>query len=210
MQRKQQGFTLLEIAISMAIIGLLLAMTIKGQEMIDNSRTKSLACDFKNIQTSLYGYQDKYRALPGDDLKASMHLVAASTPVLNGNGNMILGGNWNSTSGETFNFWQHVRLTGFAQGTTDTNSESYIPLNISGGALGISESTASPITGLKGDYIICSDNIAGKSAKQLDIMLDDGSTGSGSVRTSERSIGGAGIITGSIIDGNFYLVCLAV
>jgi len=210
MPRNQLGFTLLEIAITMAIIGVLLAMTINGQGMIDNSRTKNLAYDFKNIQTSIYAYQDKYRALPGDDLQASTHLPASAATIQNGNGNMILGGNWNSTSGETFNFWQHIRLAGLAQGSTDTSSESYVPLNISGGALGISEPSAAPIAGLKGSYIICSDNIVGKTAKQLDIMLDDGSIGTGSLRVSNKTIGGAGIATDSLVEGTLYLVCMSV
>lgn len=210
MRRNQLGFTLLEIAITMGIIGVLLSMTIKGQAMIDNARAKNLAYDFKNIQTSIYGYQDKFRALPGDDHEASLHLPPSATMVQNGNGNMIIGGNWNSTSGETFNFWQHVRLAGLFQGSTDTSSESYIPLNVSGGILGVSEIFAAPIIGLKGEYIICSNSIAGKYVKQLDIMLDDGNTNTGLIRVSNKTVGGMGIATNNIVDSTLYLVCMGI
>lgn len=208
MRHNQLGFTLLEIAITMGVIGVLLSMVIKGQSMIDNSRAKSLAYDFKNIQISIYGYQDKFRALPGDDREASSHLPSPAMTIQNGNGNMIIGGNWNSTSGETFNFWQHVRLAGLIHGSTDISSESYVPFNASGGTLGVSEISAAPIIGLKGEHIICSDGIAGKSVKQLDIMLDDGNTNTGSVRASNKTVGGMGIATNNIVDSTLYLTCM--
>jgi prepilin-type N-terminal cleavage/methylation domain-containing protein len=210
MRHNQQGFTLLEIAIVMLVIGLLITMTIRGQELINSSRVKSLAYDFKHIQVALYGYQDKFRALPGDDQYASAHLSGFGTAINNGNGNAIVGGNWNSTSGESFNLWQHVRLAGLMQGSTDTNSDTYVPLNTVGGIIGISEASAAPIAGLQGEYIICSDNIAGKLAKQLDLMLDDGNTATGSMKASNVTLGGAAIDTNSIMESTAYLTCMVV
>jgi hypothetical protein len=130
--------------------------------------------------------------------------------VHNGNGNFVIDGSWNSTSGESFNLWQHVRLAGFIKGATDVGMHAYVPLNASGGVLGLSESAASPIEGLGGNYIICSDNIAGKLVRQLDLTLDDGNTAEGAMLVSNASVGGAGIATESIKDGSFYLACLGV
>jgi len=70
MKRNQSGFTLIEIAIVLVIIGLLLGGVLKGQELINSARVKNLAGDFKNIPVFIYGYQDKFKALPGDDIKA--------------------------------------------------------------------------------------------------------------------------------------------
>jgi len=208
MRYKQHGFSLLEVAIVMVILGLLFGLTLKGQELVNNSRVKSLADDFKSIQVALYGYQDRFRALPGDDRRASSHLPDAGSPVLNGNGDEIINGNWSSRSGESFNLWQHIRLAGFIQGTADMGQDSYVPLNSSGGALGISEMTASPIDGLKGNFIICSDNITGKLVKQLDLAMDDGNTAGGAMRIAPASIGGDGITTNDIDESGFYLTCL--
>ena len=43
----------------------------KGQELINSAKVKNLATDFKNIPVYIYGYQDKFRALPGDDAQAA-------------------------------------------------------------------------------------------------------------------------------------------
>ena len=61
MKRKQSGFTLIEIAIVLVIIGLLLGGVLKGQELINSAKVKNLATDFKNIPVFIYGYQDKYK-----------------------------------------------------------------------------------------------------------------------------------------------------
>ncbi|HYJ20307.1 MAG TPA: prepilin-type N-terminal cleavage/methylation domain-containing protein, partial [Burkholderiales bacterium] len=42
MNRKQQGFTLIEIAIVLVIIGLLLGGILKGQELITSARVRNL------------------------------------------------------------------------------------------------------------------------------------------------------------------------
>lgn len=200
---------MLEVAIVMAIIGLMTGLIIKGQEFVLNSRVKSLADDFRSIQTALYGYQDKFRALPGDDRNASVHLPAAGTPVLNGNGNEIINGHWNSRSGESFNLWQHVRLAGFIQGTADISLDAYVPLNTSGGNVGVAESIATPIVGLKGSFIICSDNITGKLVKQLDLTMDDGDTALGAMMAANATVGGYRIATHNIDEKGYYLACLS-
>src|SRR3977135_2385719 len=75
---KNRGFTLIEIAIVLVIIGLLLGGVLKGQELINNARVKSFANDFRNIPIMLYGFQDKFKALPGDDSQVVTHLPAAT------------------------------------------------------------------------------------------------------------------------------------
>ena len=67
---KQTGFTLIELAIVLVIIGLLLGGVLRGQELINSAKVKNMARDFQNVQVYIYGYQDKYKALPGDDANA--------------------------------------------------------------------------------------------------------------------------------------------
>ena len=78
MKRNQSGFTLIEIAIVLVIIGLLLGGVLKGQELINSARVKNLAGDFKNIPVFIYGYQDKFKALPGDDANVVTHTGATA------------------------------------------------------------------------------------------------------------------------------------
>src|SRR6185436_14812631 len=63
----QAGFTLVEIAIVLVIIGLLLGGILKGQEMITQARIKNAINDFNGITVAVTSYQDRYRGLPGDD-----------------------------------------------------------------------------------------------------------------------------------------------
>ena len=194
--RRQSGFTLIEIAIVLVIIGLLLGGILKGQELINSARVKNLATDFRNIPTFIYAYQDKFKALPGDDPNAVTHVGAGITPAItNGNGNGVLDGTWFSTTAtnETVLFWQQVRLAGLAPGITTIPSAlpgDYNPKNASGGFIGIQSGTTvaanSPIvsatTGpISGAYIICSTGILGKFVTQLDTQMDDGNPATGSM-----------------------------
>ena len=218
-KRNQLGFTLIEIAIVLVIIGLLLGGVLKGQELINSAKVKNLAGDFNNIPVFIYGYQDKFKAVPGDDANASIHVIGGTvcTPALINlcvTNNGIIDGNWNATSinSESFVFWQHVRLAGFAPGSTDTTSPDYLPKNAVGGAIGVTNAANTAISGLSGSYIICSDAISGKFAKQLDIMLDDGNTATGTlmVTTAGTTTGGTAVATANIIDNTPYLVCMGI
>jgi prepilin-type N-terminal cleavage/methylation domain-containing protein len=213
MKRNQSGFTLIEIAIVLVIIGLLLGGVLKGQELINSAKVKNLATDFKNVPIYIYGYQDKYKALPGDDAQAVTHLpVITGVTVTNGNGSGIINGFWNdgvpgstnsgNNTSESFNFWQHIRLAGFGPGATSTNDPAYLPTNAVGGHIGVTNSLAAnnPIppvagtsAGLVGTYIVCSDSIPFKFAKQLDTTLDDGNTATGSVQVTTAGMGSGGI-----------------
>jgi prepilin-type N-terminal cleavage/methylation domain-containing protein len=207
MKRHQSGFTLIEIAIVLVIIGLLLGGVLKGQELINSAKVKNLAADFKNIPVFIYGYQDKFKALPGDDSTAVAHVAATA----NGDGNGAIGGGW-PAAGESLNFWQHVRLAGLAAGPTDTAAADYIPKNAVGGNIGITSAADSPINNLRGTYIVCSAAIAGKFAKQLDTTLDDSNTATGSLQvvanTATTATKANATATADIVDDTPYMVCM--
>jgi prepilin-type N-terminal cleavage/methylation domain-containing protein len=64
--QNQKGFTLVEIAIVLVIIGLLLGGVLKGQELITNSKIKSVTQDFDGLSAAYYAYQDRIGRVPGD------------------------------------------------------------------------------------------------------------------------------------------------
>ena len=76
--QQQKGFTLVEIAIVMVIIGLLLGGVLKGQEVITNARLKRVVNDFNGVSAAIFTYQDRYRGLPGDHRSASTCLLYTS------------------------------------------------------------------------------------------------------------------------------------
>ena len=63
---KQSGFTLIEIAIVLVIIGLLLGGVLKGQELITSARVRNIADQNSGVQAAYYGFIDRYRQVPGD------------------------------------------------------------------------------------------------------------------------------------------------
>jgi prepilin-type N-terminal cleavage/methylation domain-containing protein len=222
--KRQSGFTLVEIAIVLVIIGLLLGGVLKGQELINSAKVKNFAQDFKQVPLFIYGYQDKFRALPGDDRNIT-HVAGAATSasvtnitLTTGTPNGQIDGGYNSTAAtdETVVFWQQVRLANLASGPTDfTTPANVLPTNADGGRIGVQSSP--PITGMNGSYFVCSDGIQGKFAKQIDQTLDDGNTAAGSVRvavqptaTWSASVAAVPVSgTGAIEDNVTYMVCMS-
>ena len=210
MRSHQSGFTLIEIAIVLVIIGLLLGGILKGQELINSARVKNLATDFRNIPLFIYAYQDRFRAIPGDDPAVGAHVggtlaTTGSTP-----GDGVINGTWNSTTNthESFLFWEHIRLADLAPGPTLLTAGDYLPLNAVGGRVGV-QSTA-PFTGMnRGTYFICSTGISGRFAEQLDSQLDDGVTNTGSLRAGATADGTAAA-NGALVDTTNYTVCMGV
>lgn len=213
MKRTQAGFTLIELAIVLVIIGLLLGGVLKGQELINSAKAKSIASDLKNAQIFIYGYQDKFKALPGDDANVVAHMTGSTLATTNGPvGNARIGGAWDSAvlTDESALFWQHVRLAGFATGPTNTADANYLPRNSDNGRIGV-QSLAGfvTITGMTGLYVVCSDNIRGQLVKQIDINMDDGDPSTGSLRAVVAGTSNvAGVATAAIVDGNAYTMCM--
>ena len=94
----QKGFTLVEIAIVLVIIGLLLGGVLKGQELITNAKIKSVTSDFDNIIAGAYAYQDRTGRLPG----STNGLISDAT------------------------FWSNLRTEGFINGlSTDVSGPTH-------------------------------------------------------------------------------------
>lgn len=214
MKRTQAGFTLIELAIVLVIIGLLLGGVLKGQELINSAKAKNIAGDFKNAQIFIYGYQDKFKALPGDDAGVVAHVGNLATPATTGGtvGNARIEGNWNSSTltDESALFWQHVRLAGLSTGPTDTADANYLPRNSDNGRIGVQSMGTgfTTITGMTGLYVVCSENIAGRLVKQIDINMDDGNTATGALRAIVSGTP-APVATTAIAEGDPYTVCMS-
>jgi prepilin-type N-terminal cleavage/methylation domain-containing protein len=182
MRQQQSGFTLIEIAIVLVIIGLLLGGVLKGQELITQAKIKNVANDFNGLTAAVYSYQDRYKRLPGDDLGASRWTVAGAAlaaPNL-GNNDNVIAGTYNSPNGqdESRLFWLDLRLAGFISGNASTiNDGNSQPLNAAGGIVGVQTSGL----GLNGT-ILCSSGLPAKIAQAIDSQFDDGNALTGSVR----------------------------
>lgn len=222
MQARQRGFTLVEIAIVLVIIGLLIGGVLKGQEMITQAKIKNAVADFTGVSAGYLGFQDRYRALPGDDAGAAARWATPPAAVA-GNGNGQVAGGYNadcsaSPPAESCLWWDHLRRAGFISG-----SGARQPTNALAGLIGVQMGDAgSPIgpvlgadasgTGGFTGLIQCSANLPDKIAQAIDAQLDDGVPSTGSVRAQLQSDLNPAVAkqaaTAYVENGtNQYLVC---
>lgn len=201
LQRRHPGFTLIELTIVLIIIGLILAAVLKGQEMIQNVKVKSLVSEMKSVAVAFYSYQDRYKAIPGDDSTSSNHV--GMTGAISGNGDGTITGLFTDAAtppaNETQLFWQHVRMAGFLTGNAAAGV-TLPPSNAVGGTLGIQDgSSGTNIYGVA-NQMICSSNIPWKIAQAVDNLLDDGNSETGTVRAgaagATATVAGAQIVYG--------------
>lgn len=66
---QNKGFTLVELAIVLVIIGIILGAVIKGQDLIDNARAKKFASEIKAWEIAVWNFFDRKGRLPGDNNK---------------------------------------------------------------------------------------------------------------------------------------------
>lgn len=191
---KQSGFTLVEIAIVLVIVGLLIGGVLKGQEMITNAKLKRIESDNAGLLAALYSYQDRYLQLPGDDAGAADRFTiygGAATNNGDGDGAIGLGAapseDWNlpittawaAGGQETIKFFSHLRAAGLISGGP-LEADAARVTNAYGGPVGIQDGAL----GMTGQVTIFG-SIDGPIARILDGRLDDGASNLGRVQAQD-------------------------
>lgn len=176
----ERGFTLVELAIVMVIIGLLVGAVLKGQAMIDDAKQKRLLNDLQGISAAFFTYYDRYNAIPGDD--ASTHGWGGGTLTV-GNADGFIGGTAVPVpAGEGQTAWQELRYAGLLSGDPVATGAPSLPGHPYGGKYGLSNRSFGTAIGTK-NYIYVN-NIAGSVAEIIDIKYDDGVFSTGSIQAS--------------------------
>lgn len=172
-----KGFTLVELAIVLVIIGIILGAVLKGQELINNAKMKRLYNAQREIMAGVYTYYDRYGKYPGDDPTASTRWG-----VTGGNGDGLINGfTINCGPGvttETCQAWLHMRLANILTGATDATNGTIAPSNPYGGSIGIGYVAVQGLT----TQWIGMDNVPGDVCAMIDQQYDDGAYNSGSIR----------------------------
>ncbi|OYY94224.1 MAG: hypothetical protein B7Y41_07840 [Hydrogenophilales bacterium 28-61-23] len=108
MTKNARGFTLIELAIVLVVIGLLMGGILKGQELIESARARNLISQMDSIKAAYFTFQDKYRAVPGDypGPLARANLSGIANDQVGGNGDGVVRDT--AQARETLLAWVHL------------------------------------------------------------------------------------------------------
>lgn len=189
MARHNRGFTLVEIAIVLVIIGLILGGILNAQSVIRNAQTKDSIKALTDISAAARQFNDRYGMWPGDYSNA-----VASLPGLtcaNGNGNGQIGSNAESACAT-----QQLIRAGMLKGTAGS------PLTVRGATFSVTGATAA-LTGAGAAPTYPAPNnwvnvvrvttIDCDIAIQMDRAVDDGNVNTGNFRVTTNACGATGI-----------------
>jgi prepilin-type N-terminal cleavage/methylation domain-containing protein len=208
--RAQAGFTLVELAIVMIIIGLLIAGVLKGQELIANAKTTSTVAQLKAIDAAVSAFKDTYGALPGDLQTPANRMpncgTACTAGAGNGDGNIDAANSYAAALGTeakaffpdlaSANLVTNIIDNGtvgwgndFLQAKIDTSG--YIPGSVntpsaanmpgSVAVLGTGSGLYVALMSVAAVPVAANTGLQPKQANSIDIKLDDGIPGAGNV-----------------------------
>jgi len=189
---KQQGFTLVEIAIVLVIIGLLLGGILKGQELIGSARVRNLADQNSGIQAAYYGFIDRYRQVPGDWAAGAATTAIGVTINTGGDGN----GRIDNTTEEAGAAWEQLARSnflggGFSPATATVSTETlYIavaPINAFNGTLSLTRNEDFQGTASTRLNLHLGNNIPVTIARELDLKVDDSKPLTGILRITKET-----------------------
>jgi len=118
----KQGFTLVELAIVLVIIGLIVGGVLVGNDLIRAAEVRAVMTEKEKFITSVFAFKNKYNCIPGDCPRATTYFGtnAAGCPVPNntpvsmltcdGTGDGII------LSNEPYLVWQHLAAAGMWPG----------------------------------------------------------------------------------------------
>lgn len=152
------GFTLVEFAIVIVIVGLILAGVSMGADLIRQYEVKSVMAEYQEFYTAIGNFQTKYHGIPGDLSKAEQYWGTAHATnadcittdsgdeaTCNGDGDRMVEA-VTTRSNEQFRFWQHLSNAGFIAelftgtagggGTSDAEVGTNVPRSSMGGNSG--------------------------------------------------------------------------
>ncbi|MDX1974405.1 MAG: type II secretion system protein [Rickettsiales bacterium] len=133
---RESGFTMIQMAIVLVIVGLIIGGLLSARTLIRNTELDSINMDATQYRAAINLFRQKYGEYPGDFTEAENYWGAATTNNGDGSGTV-------NTSAEYFLLWQHLSLANMIKG-------SYTGLAGSGGADDVDIGTNSPTSKVGG------------------------------------------------------------
>ena len=181
----QQGFTLVEIAIVLVIIGFLLAGILNAQSVMRNARTKDTIKAVNDMATASQQFKDRYGAWPGTLQNASTAIANVSAACVGNTTNLI------STAAESACASESLIRSGVLRGDAaqPIRTNGTTTLSVTGAAAALSGVAGLPAAWRNVVRIQTTDCDV---ILQMDRLLDDGSAETGNLRTATGVCGATG------------------
>ena len=186
------GFTMIELAIVLMVMGIIAGAVFKGQDLLEAAKVRAVLNDFNRFKTAVTHYQETYSALPGDDPYASNYF---GVDVPSGNGDGIIAGD-----SEERSFWVHLFKAGYI-------SSDKTPSSKFGGRYSV---ISNPTDQMPGNWLQLGKENGSKAngglftPRQAQLLKSKAEDGGSSISPSEgtlRVIEGAGIPAGLCVQG---------
>ncbi|MDR1361949.1 MAG: prepilin-type N-terminal cleavage/methylation domain-containing protein [Holosporaceae bacterium] len=181
LRRQNKGFSLIEVAIAVVIIGLIASFTLKGRELIRTAKLRSVIEQVNSIRVASQAFVEKYGGMPGDFPSAKEMI---NDDLENGRGDGVI-----SSIGDSDRFWSHLAAADIIHLEVVKGR----PLSKNGGFFSVSTS----VPGHSGIWLVLSggtsDNksfsaaLSQEDAHFIDKNSDTGNPSTGEVRTLAAS-----------------------
>lgn len=228
----EAGFTLIEMSIVLVIIGLLIGGVLKGQELINSTRLKSVVSQWDSTKAAYNAFQDRYLGLPGDYPTAAADISA--TGVLGGGGNGVIGLNVIGAAAfagaanvgaasENLNFWAHLTAARLISGVTLGAGAGVATPAATGGILSAriagtfwTMENATPVAGgITADYLVLQTgtaaiaaSLSGAQYAELERKFDNNNSLNGSLVEATAAAGGCTTAAGAMAPLALGVVCI--
>ncbi len=204
-RKNNAGFTLVELAIVLMIIGLLIGGILRGQELINNARVTMTLRQLKSFDAAAITFKDSYGSLPGDLLSPSTRLPNCTTTPCStaGNGNGVIDPNYTEPfyrpsaiadevwTDERINFWIHMVKANLISGDSSPNQGDWrtiFPLtNFNKGGVVLWSADGTPRYSIMGPTLT-DGALSVQVTAQIDRKIDDGKPFTGDAKTMMNGV----------------------
>ena len=183
-KNSQAGFSMVELAIVLVVIGLIIGGVLKGQELIVSARLKSVLSQLNEYRVATGVFLDRYDALPGDYAQAVETIDEA---LKNGKNNGIIDGKGLNQGDEAIEYWAHLAAAHLI--ASPVKQGHAVPTTRMGGWVTV---THNPKPDMPGHWFVLGNEngdsgdgalLTPEQAMSLDKRTDNGDPNSGRVRS---------------------------
>lgn len=187
----QRGFTLIELALTLVVISLLIGAILKGWQMLQGARVRTVAATTTAIQSAYFAFQDRYGHVAGDWNAVDAGNAVGLTVIGGGDDSGRLdtppGDPWTESNA----FWEQMAKAGFIHGaypgtaaTEPTLNNGLTPLNAFQQPIIIGRTADYEGVGGMHRHVVVGRGAPVGLLRELDTKLDDGKPGTGKVRAT--------------------------